>query len=82
MAPAGPLFDSWGLDDIPPQGFRGGKRYLGRRVAGGGTQPDQVGAFFYEAALALLFPSLQLSSKNICLLFLGQPPLTSVLASP
>lgn len=36
----------------------------------------------YEPTLTLLFPSLQLSSKNICLLFLGHPPFTSVLASP
>lgn len=36
----------------------------------------------YEPSLTLLFPSLQLSSKNICLLRLTHPPLASVLASP
>lgn len=37
---------------------------------------------FTSLPSTLLFPSLQLSSKNICLLFLRRPPLTSVLASP
>lgn len=37
---------------------------------------------FTSLPSTLLFPSLQLSSKNICLLFLRHPPLTSVLASP
>lgn len=72
MAPACLLW-LLGLNSIPPKGFRGGKE------AGGTASTSEC---FTRPPSTLLFPSLQLSSKNICLLFLRRPPLTSVLASP
>lgn len=71
MAPAGPLW-LLGLNNIPPGLQRG-------QEAGGTASTSEC---FARLPSTLLFPSLQLSSKNICLLFLWHPPLTSVLASP
>lgn len=53
---------------------------LQRGQQAGGTA--STSECFTSLPSTLLFPSLQLSSKNICLLFLRRPPLTSVLASP
>lgn len=53
---------------------------LQRGQEAGGTA--STSECFARLPSTLLFPSLQLSSKNICLLFLWHPPLTSVLASP
>lgn len=53
---------------------------LQRGQEAGGTA--STSECFTSLPSTLLFPSLQLSSKNICLLFLRHPPLTSVLASP
>lgn len=50
----------------------------GQRAGGTASTSER----FTSLPSTLLFPSLQLSSKNICLLFLGHPPHTSVLASP
>lgn len=73
MAPAGPLW-LLGLDYIPAQSFRGVSG-----MCGGGASTSEG---FTSPPSHSLFPFLQLSSKNICLLFLRHPPLTSVLASP
>lgn len=67
IASAGPLYP-------------GAKLHHPHRVKGGTVSTSER---FTSLLFALLFLSLQLSSKNICLLFLRRPtPLTSVLASP
>lgn len=56
-------------------GLQRGQKARGGRAA-------STSECFTSQPSTLLFPSLQLSSKNICLLFLRHPSLTSVLASP
>lgn len=69
-----PILAPGGWNNIPPRASEGGRRDgLNKWVLYEPAHPTPP---------AILFPSLQLSSKNICLLFLRHPPHTSVLASP